>query len=73
MHHLDGAAGQAEGHGPKRALTSPVGDLVECSSGVGDISTGSTSKGEWSFSTKPRTDYSVRVAGEHVVRTMHIA
>ena len=29
MHHFDGAAGEAEGHGPEGALTRPVGDLVE--------------------------------------------
>ena len=32
VHHLDGTAGEAEGHGPERALTGPVGDLVECCS-----------------------------------------
>lgn len=34
MHHLDGAAGEAEGHGPEGALAGPVGDLVHCGSGV---------------------------------------
>ena len=29
VHHLDGAAGQAEGHGPEGGLAGPVGDLVE--------------------------------------------
>ena len=29
VHHLDGAAGEAEGHGPEGALAGPVGDLVE--------------------------------------------
>jgi len=29
VHHFDGAAGEAEGHGPERALAGPVGDLVE--------------------------------------------
>lgn len=29
MHHLDGTAGETEGHGPKRGLTGPVGDNVE--------------------------------------------
>ena len=29
VHHLDGAAGKTEGHGPERALAGPVGDLVE--------------------------------------------
>ena len=34
VHHLDGAAGEAEGHGPEGALAGPVGDLVEgCSVG----------------------------------------
>src|SRR5262249_36848934 len=28
-HHFDGAAGEAEGHGPYRAATSPVDDFVE--------------------------------------------
>lgn len=28
MHHFDGAAGEAECHGPKGALAGPVGDLV---------------------------------------------
>lgn len=36
MHHFDGAAGEAKGHGPEGALAGPVGDLVECCSvGVG--------------------------------------
>ena len=35
MHHFDGAAGEAEGHGPEGALTGPVGYLVECRSGYG--------------------------------------
>lgn len=30
MHHLDGAAGEPERHGPEGALPRPVGDLVEC-------------------------------------------
>ena len=29
VHHFDGAAGEAEGHGPEGALAGPVGDLVE--------------------------------------------
>jgi hypothetical protein len=29
VHHLNSAAGEAEGHGPKRALARPVCDLVE--------------------------------------------
>jgi len=29
MHHFDGAAGEAEGHGPEGALTGPIGDLIE--------------------------------------------
>ena len=29
VHHLDGAAGETECHGPKGRLTSPVGDLIE--------------------------------------------
>lgn len=29
VHHLDGAAGEAEGHGPEGALAGPVCDLVE--------------------------------------------
>jgi hypothetical protein len=33
MHHFDSAAGESEGHGPKGALTGPVGYLVEGSSG----------------------------------------
>ena len=28
VHHFDGAAGEAEGHGPQRGLPGPVGDLV---------------------------------------------
>jgi len=35
VHHLDGAAGEAEGHGPEGALAGPVGDLVEGCSGGG--------------------------------------
>jgi hypothetical protein len=31
VHHFDGAAGKTEGHGPERALTGPVGDLVKSS------------------------------------------
>jgi hypothetical protein len=34
VHHFDGAACKSEGHGPKRALTRPVGDLVESGSGM---------------------------------------
>lgn len=29
VHHFDGAAGEAEGHGPKGGLAAPVDDLVE--------------------------------------------
>lgn len=29
VHHFDGAAGEAKGHGPERGLTGPVGDDVE--------------------------------------------
>lgn len=29
VHHLDGAAGETEGHGPQRTLTGPVGDLIK--------------------------------------------
>lgn len=29
VHHLDGAAGEAEGHGPEGGLPAPVDDLVE--------------------------------------------
>ena len=29
MHHLDGAAGESERHGPEGALPRPVSDLVE--------------------------------------------
>ena len=28
VHHFDGAAGEAEGHGPEGGLARPVGDLV---------------------------------------------
>ena len=35
VHHFDGAAGEAEGHGPEGALAGPVGDLIHCCS-VGD-------------------------------------
>lgn len=31
VHHLDGAACKTESHGPQRALTSPVGNLIESS------------------------------------------
>ena len=34
VHHLDGAAGESEGHGPQGALAGPVGDLVHCGSGI---------------------------------------
>jgi hypothetical protein len=29
VHHLHGAACKTEGHGPQRALTSPIGNLIE--------------------------------------------
>jgi hypothetical protein len=29
VHHFDGAAGQAKGHGPQRRLTRPVGNDIE--------------------------------------------
>ena len=32
MHHLHGTAGQPECHGPQRALSSPIGNLIECCS-----------------------------------------
>ena len=35
VHHFNGAAGEAEGHGPEGALAGPVGDLVESCSGRG--------------------------------------
>lgn len=34
MHHLDGAAGETEGHGPERALARPVCDLIKSSAGL---------------------------------------
>ena len=34
VHHFDSAASEAEGHRPERALTRPVGDLVESCEGV---------------------------------------
>ena len=34
VHHFDGAASEAEGHGPEGALAGPVGDLVEGCSGA---------------------------------------
>lgn len=34
MHHLDGAAGKTESHGPEGALSCPVGYLVEGRQGV---------------------------------------
>ncbi len=37
MHHFDGAAGEAEGHGPEGALAGPVGDLVEGCPRVGSV------------------------------------
>jgi hypothetical protein len=30
VHHLDGTACETESHRPERALTGPVGNLVEC-------------------------------------------
>lgn len=29
MHHLDGATGEAEGHGPEGTLTGPIGNLIQ--------------------------------------------
>ncbi len=34
VHHLHGAAGETERQGPQRALSRPVGDLVECGKGI---------------------------------------
>ena len=34
MHHLDGTAGQSKSHGPKGALSGPVGNLVERRQGI---------------------------------------
>ena len=34
VHHLEGAAGEAESHGPEGGLAGPVDDLVECGQGV---------------------------------------
>lgn len=41
VHHFDGTAGEAKGHGPKGALAGPVGDLIEGCSKVGSV------KGSW--------------------------
>ena len=38
MHHFDGAAGEAEGHGPEGGLAGPVGDLIEGCSRVEGVS-----------------------------------
>lgn len=73
MHHLDGAAGQTESHWPKGALASPIGDLVESSSGLDDFSTRSPSSRPVSFSIKPRANTSGQGAVKHVVRTMRTA
>jgi len=37
VHHFDGTAGEAEGHGPEGALAGPVGDLVEGCPSVGSV------------------------------------
>lgn len=47
MHHLDGAAGEPEGHGPEGALAGPVGDLVERGSGWRGESQSRRSGGWW--------------------------
>lgn len=41
MHHLDGAACETKGHGPKGALTRPVGYLIQCSAIIRVSSSGS--------------------------------
>lgn len=33
VHHLDGATGESEGHGPEGTLTGPIGDLIQRRSG----------------------------------------
>lgn len=73
MHHLDGAAGQTEGHWPKGALASPIGDLVESSSGLDGISTRSPSGKEFLVSIKPRVNTFGQDVIQHVVRTVRIA
>lgn len=34
MHHLDGAAREAEGHGPERSLARPVDKVVDLGDGI---------------------------------------
>ena len=47
VHHFDGAAGEAEGHGPEGALAGPVGDLVHCRSVWGLLAGGRGFHGSW--------------------------
>ena len=45
MHHFDGAAGEAEGHGPEGALPGPVSDLVKGCSGRNRLAIGAWGNG----------------------------
>ena len=38
VHHFDGAAGEAEGHGPERTLARPISDLVQGCAVAADLS-----------------------------------
>jgi len=37
VHHFDGAAGEAKGHGPEGALAGPVDEVVDFGDGVFDF------------------------------------
>ena len=63
MHHLDGAAGEAEGHGPEGALARPVGDLVEGGSCGEDVS--------YCGLRKSRGVQGMRRLGGHVQSVLH--
>ncbi len=45
MHHFDGAACQAEGHGPEAAPACPVDQVVDAGDGVFDFITDGHSPG----------------------------
>ena len=63
VHHLDGAARKAEGHGPEGALARPVGDLVEGGESVLHGAFFGFLAGEGDFAAEAACDGEVRGIG----------
>lgn len=67
VHHLDGAAGEAEGHGPDGAATSPVHEIVHLGDhelrSLGEARRRGRGGGGWSPSIRSRAGARTGIEG----------